>query len=62
MLSVGLVVLFLGITLVSPQWFLVKLAAGLLAASKTLVRWSEALDWHYLKEYKEIRTKYEMEK
>jgi len=62
MLSVGLVVLFLGICLVSPQWFLVKLASFFLGLSKALVGWSEAMDSHFLKEYETIRSKYEQEK
>ncbi len=62
MLSVGLVVLFLGICLVSPQWFLVKAAAFFLSVSQTLIKWSEALDAHFLKEYEIIRRKYEQEK
>jgi hypothetical protein len=62
MLSVGLVVLFLGICLVSPQWFLVRAAGVFLSVSKTLVKWSEAMDSHFLKEYETIRSKYEQEK
>ena len=58
MLAVFLVLVLIGLTLVSPQWFLVRLAMILKGWAASLVRVSERVDAFYLKEYEKIRRSY----